>query len=138
MSNASSQQGLSNEPCCYLGGVLVVPLRGILRVFTLSSSFRLRLAQYSTSEATNHIFEIPSTFRFDWIPSVSLGGLVVSEHPMSSYSPTLTSRLVPSSPVLRSARYLRHMKALNDVLLTPELNYSCIRKQSTNSLKFDS
>src|SRR6188768_2330972 len=68
MSNTSSQQGLSNKPCCDLGGVLVVPLRAILRVFTLSSSFRLRLVQYSTSEAINHIFEISSTFRFDWIP----------------------------------------------------------------------
>jgi len=63
------RRGASNELRRDLGGVLVVPLRPGLQACTLSSSFRLHLAQYSISMATNHNYEISSMVRFDWIPS---------------------------------------------------------------------
>jgi len=68
-SSTNSQQRLSNEPRRNPGDVLVVPLHAGFRICTLSSSFRLHLAQYSTSVATNYIPEIPWTVRFDWVPS---------------------------------------------------------------------
>ena len=65
----ASRLAVNRVAATLLGGVLVVPLCGILRVFALSSSFHLRLVQYSTSVATNHNSEISLTFCFDWIAS---------------------------------------------------------------------
>jgi len=129
MSNASSQQGLSNEPCCDLGGFLLSRYVAYFEFLPSPARFASALHNTQRLRPQTTFLRSPQCSALIGSPSVSLGGLVVSEHPMSSYSPTLTSRLVPSPPVLRSARYLRHMKALNDVLLTPELNYSRVRKQ---------
>ena len=51
-------------------------------------------------------------------PLASPGEFSVLEHTMSSSSPSLTFRFVPSLPVLRFSRYLLHQKALNDAFPT--------------------